>query len=61
MFKIIPQRRVVRGWPSRRNVKPHDRRVPNVPEVKPQGEVSNVEFGILFKMSSQVVANHTAQ
>ncbi|WMV07929.1 hypothetical protein MTR67_001314 [Solanum verrucosum] len=62
----MPPRRVVRGrpsmrnvdgCPSRRNVDPEDQGVPNVPEVQPQGEVTNTEFRDAIRMLSQMVTN----
>uniref|UniRef100_M1DVS6 Gag-pol protein n=1 Tax=Solanum tuberosum TaxID=4113 RepID=M1DVS6_SOLTU len=58
---IMPPRRVVRGYPARRNVDHQDQWVPNKQEVKPQGEVTNVEFWNAIRMLSQVVTNQVGQ
>ncbi|XP_049344199.1 uncharacterized protein LOC125808560 [Solanum verrucosum] len=56
---IIPPRRAIRGHPARRNVE--EQKLPNAPEVQPQGEVTNVEFREAVRMLSQVVANKVGQ
>uniref|UniRef100_M1D8U1 Gag-pol polyprotein n=1 Tax=Solanum tuberosum TaxID=4113 RepID=M1D8U1_SOLTU len=43
------------------NVDPQDQGVPNAPEVKPQGGVTNAEFRDAIRMLSQVVANKGGQ
>lgn len=50
VFKIMPLQRDVRGCPTRKKVE--EQRVLNAPEVKPQGEVSNVESCEDIKMLS---------
>ena len=44
VFQIMPPRRDVKGRPTRSNVEPHEQGVPNTPEAKPQGEVTNAYF-----------------
>lgn len=48
-------RRAVRGRAARRNVE--EQEVPNALEVKPQGEVNNVDFKEEIKLLSQAVNN----
>ncbi|KAG5579337.1 hypothetical protein H5410_049964, partial [Solanum commersonii] len=52
---IMPPRRAVRGHPARRNIE--EEGVPNVPEVQPQGEVTDVEFREAIRILSQTVTN----
>ncbi|WMV26573.1 hypothetical protein MTR67_019958 [Solanum verrucosum] len=57
----MPLRRAVRGCPASRKVEPQEQGVPNVPEVQPQGEVTNAEFLEAIRMLSQVVTNQAGQ
>ncbi|WMV18837.1 hypothetical protein MTR67_012222 [Solanum verrucosum] len=59
IFQIIPPRRAFRGRLVRRNVE--EQGVPNAPEVKPQGEVTNVEFREAIQMLSHVLTNQVRQ
>ena len=55
----MPPRREARGCQSRRNVEePH---VPNAPNVKSQGEVTNAEFREAIRMLIQVVTNQVVR
>ncbi|KAK4718245.1 hypothetical protein R3W88_016583 [Solanum pinnatisectum] len=47
----MPSQRAIRGLTVRGNVE--DQGVPNAPEVKPQGEVTNAEFWEAIRMLSQ--------
>ncbi|XP_015081426.1 uncharacterized protein LOC107025074 [Solanum pennellii] len=55
----MPPRRVVKGRPSRKNVEPQEQGVPNAQNVKPQGDVTNVEFREAIRILSQVVTNQS--
>ncbi|KAG5611704.1 hypothetical protein H5410_022985 [Solanum commersonii] len=47
---IMPPRRAVRGFPARHNV--DEQKLPNAPEVQPQGQVTNAEFREAIRMLS---------
>ena len=55
----MPPRRAARGCPARRNVV--EQKLPNAPDVQPQGEVTNVEFLKDIRMLNQVVINQGGQ
>ncbi|KAK4713118.1 hypothetical protein R3W88_019025 [Solanum pinnatisectum] len=55
----MPPRRALRGCPARRNVE--EQKLPNAPEVQPQGEVTNAEFREAIRMFRQVVTNQAGQ
>lgn len=44
VFQIMPPRIVVQGRPVGMDVELQEQWIPNVPEVKPQREVTNIEF-----------------
>ncbi|XP_027768121.1 uncharacterized protein LOC114074402 [Solanum pennellii] len=54
---IMTLQRTVRGRLYRRNVKSRKQGIPNAPEVKPQGELTDVEFREETRMLSQVLTN----
>ncbi|XP_049397329.1 uncharacterized protein LOC125861485 [Solanum stenotomum] len=58
---IIPSRIVVRGHLARRNVDPQYQGIPNAPQVKAQGEVTNGELRNVIRMLNQVVTNQAGQ
>ena len=55
----MPPRRAARGCPARRNVV--EQKLPNAPDVQPQGEVTNVVFHEAIRNLSKVVTNKVAQ
>ncbi|XP_049397134.1 uncharacterized protein LOC125861233 [Solanum stenotomum] len=57
----MPPRRAVKSCPARRNVETREQRVPNAPEVQPQGEVNNAEFWEAIQMLIQAMTNQFGQ
>ena len=57
----MPPRRASRGHPAKRNVKPQEQELPNAPEGKPQGEVTNSEFCEDIRMLSHALTNQVFQ
>lgn len=55
-YIIMPQRRTIKGRLSRCNVE--EQGVANAPEVKPQEQVTNVEFHEVIRMLSKVLTNN---
>ncbi|KAG5610684.1 hypothetical protein H5410_021965 [Solanum commersonii] len=51
--------KIVRGHSARCNIE--EQELPNAPEVKPQGEVTNAEFCEAIRMLSQDVTNQVGQ
>ena len=57
----MPLRRVVRGRPTRINVEPQEKVVPNAPKVQPLGKVTNVKFCEAIQILTQVATNRVRQ
>ena len=62
VFQItMSPRKVIRGRPARRNVEAHEQKLPNAPDVQPQGEVTNAKFWEAIRMLSYEVTNQVRQ